>query len=208
MAIAKHGITGAFRGRIGSVVGYELGGQNVMRTVGRRTKPFTERELLNQAKMKAVSEFLRPIKPYVQFGFGPTAPPGSRVGAFQLAQSYTLNHAIELDGENRPFVNPENIRISSGKLLPPQQCTVSREGNRLTFHWDFRKDGQFDRLVVLLYDAAQFCAFREIGAERQEQQDAWEIDHLHLITTPLHVYAAFRDTISGGISDSVYCGVI
>lgn len=209
MAIAKYGINGAFSGKIGSVIGYEVGGQHVMRTVGKRTKPFTERELLNQAKTKAVSEFLKPIKPYIQLGFRPAAPPGSRIGAFQLAQSYTYRHAIEVDAESKPYVRPEKVLVSNGKLLPPQNITVSREGNRLTFQWDFPGgNGGFDRLMVLLYDGSQFSFFREIGADRHDLQDTWAIEHLSHIKTPMHVYAAFRDTVSGGISDSVYCGVV
>lgn len=208
MAIAKQGITGAFRGKIGSVIGYEVGGQNVMRTVGRRTKPFSDRELLNQAKMKAVSEFLRPIKPYVKFGFHWAAPRGSRVGAFQLAQSHTRKHAVELDANNQPFINPEKVLISTGPLMPPQRCTVSREGNRLVFQWDFHQEGASDRLLVLLYDTMLFGFFREIGAERSALTDTWEVDRLHVVKTPVHVYAAFRNTISNEISDSVYCGVV
>lgn len=208
MAIAKQGITGAFSGKIGSIIGYEVGGQNVMRTVGRRTKPFSAQELLNQAKMKAVSEFLRPIKPYVKFGFQQAAPPGSRVGAFQLAQSHTRKNAVELNAANQPVVNPERVLISTGPLVPPQRCTVLREGNRLVFQWDFLGQGASDRLVALLYDGMQFSFFREVGAERSTLTDSWEVDRLHVLKTPVHVYVAFRDTISNRISDSLYCGAV
>lgn len=208
MAIAKQGVNGTFSGKVGSVIGYEVGGQNVMRTVGRRTKPFTERELLNQAKTKAVSEFLKQIKPYIQFGFRQAASPGSRVGAFQRAQSYTYKHAVELDAAHQPMINPEKVLISTGELVSPQHITVSRKGNRLTFRWDFSSGEGFDRLVVLLYDGAQFSFFREAGAERRELQDVWDIEQLSHLKTSVHVYAAFRDTISDGISDSVYCGAV
>lgn len=208
MAIAKQGINGTFSGKVGSIIGYEVGGQNVMRTVGRRTKPFTPRELLNQAKIRTVAEFLRPIKPYIQFGFRQAVPPGGRVGAFQRAQSYTYKHAIELDEEGNPYINPEKTLISTGELCQPQNITVSRKGNRLTFQWDFSGRDGFDRLLVLLYDGTQFSFFREIGAKRRELQDTWEIEYLSHMKTPMHVYAAFRDTISGDISDSVYCGVV
>lgn len=208
MAIAKYGINGPFKGKAGSVIGYEVGGQNVMRTVGRRTKPFTERELLNQARMKAVSEFLRPIKPYIQFGFGQAAPPGSRVGAFQIAQSHTFRQAIELNAEGKPFVNPEKVLISTGELVQPMGLSVQRDGNRLTFQWDSSEGNKFDRFMALLYDGAQSSFFLEVGAERGEGQDTWDVEYLNHLNTPLHGYAAFRNTVTGGISDSVYCGVI
>lgn len=210
MAIVKQGINGAFIGKVGAVVGYELGGQNVMRAIGRRTKPFTPLELLNQAKMKAVSEFLSPIKPYVKFGFQREAPPGSRVGAFQLAQSYTRKNAIEVDENDYAFVNPAKVLISKGDIDPPLNCTVEREGNRLTFRWDCVSTRRSsDRLMILLYNHQDcYRVFRELGAERKAQEDSWEIEHLQLITTPIHVYTAFRDTLNDRISDSAYCGVI
>src|SRR5690554_2902531 len=116
MAIGYQGINGPFRGKVGTVVGYSLNGQQVMRAVGKRTKPFTALELLNQAKMKAVSKFLAPIQPVVKFGYQRVAPAGSRVGAFQLAQSYVRKNAIDMDDEGQPFVNPAKVLISRGPL--------------------------------------------------------------------------------------------
>src|SRR5690606_18725893 len=137
MAIVEQGINGPFRGKVGSVIGYQLNGQNVMRSIGRRrTKPFTELELLNQARMKVTSEFLRPIKPFVKFGFREVAPEGSRVGAFQLAQSHVRKHALDFDAEGKPFVNPAKVLISKGSLEPPRNCRVRRDGNQLIFTWD------------------------------------------------------------------------
>lgn len=208
MAIVKQGIGGVFKGKVGSVVGYELGGQNVMRSLGMRTKPFTRLELLNQAKMKVVSEFLAPIKPYVKFGFQREAPVGSRVGAFQLAQSHTRKNAVDLDEDGKPFVNPAKVLISRGPLAPPENCMVQREGNSITFIWDHHQHRASDRLVVLLYDEDSFRFFRDIGPERRDMKYTVEYDYLHVLKRPVHAYAAFRDTMSDKISDSVYCGTI
>ena len=208
MATIKQGINGAFKGKIGSVIGYQIDGQNIVRMVGKRTKPFTPRELLNQAKIRTASKFLKPIKPYIQFGFARAALTHSRIGAFQLAQSYIYKQAIELDTEDAPYINPEKVLISSGDLFPPQQLSVSREGNRLTFQWEFSGGEAADRLMVLLYDGIQHAFFLEVGAERGALQDTWDVAALAHIDSPMHVYAAFRDTISGSVSSSVYCGAI
>src|SRR5690606_31445588 len=116
--------------------GYTLNGEQVMRSVGKRIKPFTPLELLNQAKMKAVSKFLSPIQNIVKFGYQQEAPPGSRVGSFQLAQSYVRKNAIDLDEEDKPFVNPAKVLISRGTLEPPLNSTATYEDNRLTIHWE------------------------------------------------------------------------
>jgi hypothetical protein len=210
MAIAKNGINGSFRGKVGSVIGYELGGQNVMRSVGRRTKPFTERELLNQQKMKVVSGFLGPIISIVKFGFQRETPASGRVGAFQLAQSYVRKNAVDLDGEGKPFVNPAKVLFSKGELDRPANCTMKCEDSVLTIRWDYFNRGADDRLMVLLYRPGRvfFVDFRDVGAKRQEREDVWKLGPLDPKYGPVHVYAAFRDTIQDVVSDSVYCGTI
>lgn len=209
MAIAKQGINGPFSGKVGSVIGYQLNGQPVMRSVGRRIKPFSALELLNQAKMKAVSKFLGPINPIVKFGFRREAPPGSRVGPFQLAQSYVRKNAIEVDDEQQPFIDPAKVLISRGALEPPLNCTVQREENQLTLRWDWsgHSNGS-DRLMVLLYDGNLFRYFHEMGAMRSKREEVLELDALRFQKKPIHVYAAFLDTMFDKISDSVYCGVL
>lgn len=208
MALAKNGVNGAFSGKVGSIIAYELNGQNVMRSIGRRTKPYSELERLNQAKMKVVSEFLGPIKLYINFGFKREAPKGSRVGAFQLAQSYVRKNAVELDADHQPYINPANVLISKGPLAPPHNCVVERDGNRLTLRWDIVGGGLNDRLMVLLYDGDMLRIFREIGAKRKDNLDIWDVDTLKYADRPVHVYVAFRDTLFDKISDSVYCGTI
>ncbi len=209
MAIAEQGINGPFRGKVGSVIGYQLNGQNVMRSISKpRKRPFTERELLNQAKMKVTSQFLERIRFYVKFGFRGEAPEGSRVGAFQLAQSQVRKHALEIDSEGKPFVNPAKVLISKGNLEPPLNCSVTAEGDRLFFRWDYLESGGYHRLLTLAYDGDSFHFFRDVGAERRSGQDTWDLHDLDLLEQPLHVYAAFRNTMTDEISDSVYCGAI
>ena len=209
MAIVEQGITGAFIGKVGTVIGYQLNGQNVMRSIGRRrTKPFSELELLNQAKMKVTSEFLRPIKSFIKFGFREVAPEGSRVGAFQLAQSHVRKQALDFDAEGKPFVNPAKVLISKGSLEPPRNCRITQDGNRLIFNWDPANGAEYHRLLTLAYDGDSFRFFRNLGAERGSGEDVWDLSHLDLLERPLHVYAAFRSTVSDKISDSVYCGTI
>lgn len=208
MAIAKNGLHGPINGRTGDLTTYELNGQLIVRTIGRRTKPFSPKELLNQAKMKAVSKFLTPIKPFVLFGFRNAVLPGSRVGPFQMVQSYTRKYAVEIDENGEPYINPEKVLISKGPIIPPHNCSVERNGTRITLSWESLGGWKGDRLVVLLYDGDLFRHFREIGAERVAQTDSWENSTLAFAEKPIHVYASFRDTYHDTLSDSVYCGVI
>ena len=209
MAIGHRGINGPFSGKVGSIVGYTLNGQQVMRAVGKRKRPFTALELLNQAKMKAVSKFLGPIKTVVKFGYQREAPPGSRVGAFQLAQSYVRKNAIDFDAEDQPFVNPAKVLISRGDLEPPLNCTATYEDNRLTVSWEPTGNVRgHDRLLLLLYGGNLFRHLHEAGAARREGTETVVIDALRSIKQPVHVYAAFQNAFTDRISDSVYCGAL
>src|SRR3546814_19762145 len=114
--------------------------------------------------MKAVSKFLGPINFIVKFGDQREAPPGSRVGAFQLAQSYVRKNAIDYDEEENPFVNPAKVLISRGDLEPPLNGVATYEGNRLTVSWE--KSGTAwgeDRILLLLYDGYMFGYLRAVG---------------------------------------------
>lgn len=209
MAIADSGINGPFRGKVGSIIGYKLNGQNVIRSVGRRTRPFSKLELLNQAKMRVTSAFLAGIKPFVKFGFRGEAPEGSRIGAFQMAQSYVRKHALAIDESGQPYVDPEKVLISKGNLEPPLNCRVHAEGNRLFFRWDnAHRYGFTQRLLTLAYDGGLTRFFRDLGGRASLGEDTWDLSALDRLERPLHVYAAFRDTMTDEISDSVYCGAI
>jgi len=208
MAITKNGIIGGFSGKVGTVIGYELGGQQVMRSVGRRRKPFTALELLNQAKMRAVSQFLSPIKPYIKMGYQSLVDKGSKVGAFQMAQSYIRKHAIAYDEAEQPYVDPAKVLMFRGTLDVPINCRVERDGNVITTRWDNADDAGHCHVMILIYDQENVRLLKELGAPKREQIDIWETKFLEFATRPVHVYAAFRDVLLGGFSDSVYCGAI
>ncbi len=67
--------------------------------VGERKKPFSSLELLNQARMKATSQFLSPLKLYIKLGYEQMALKSPGVGAFQLAQAHVRKDAITYDAE-------------------------------------------------------------------------------------------------------------
>ncbi|HLT87033.1 MAG TPA: hypothetical protein VKZ57_05540, partial [Sphingobacterium sp.] len=89
MAIQKDGPNGAYIGKVGSVYGYVLHGQNIIRGARKpSTKKPTPAMLLNRAKMKVASSFSTMLVPCLRYGYRALAPKGSRVGAVQLAQSH------------------------------------------------------------------------------------------------------------------------
>lgn len=86
MATFKDGILGGFFGKVGPVVGLQLGDKLVMRALPRRTKPFTSKELENQRKFRLVQNYLSPFLDLLKIGFNNYY---TKTGGFRAALSYT-----------------------------------------------------------------------------------------------------------------------
>src|SRR5690606_5373125 len=121
MAILKEGINGPFSGRIGNIVGYQLNGQNIIRSLPRvpKNRKLSPAALANRRKIAAVSTFLKPLLKALNFGYRGVAPKGSRIGPFQAAQSHTFRHALDYCEDGMPYVNPEKVLVFRGALEGP-----------------------------------------------------------------------------------------
>lgn len=213
MAILKEGVHGPFSGKIGSIVGYQLNGQNIIRTVPvvikRKPSPLTQ---INRARMKAVSQFLRPLKQIIDFGYKNVAPKGSRVGPFQTAQSHTFKHAIDYDDHTVPYVNPEKVLVFRGNHTPPPRLEVEREENLLHLTWDAESCITVKALLIAVayIPEEKVVWFEEGGAKASQGAYTW---NLGAGITPerypnIHVYAGFYDVIWDELSDSAYAGCV
>ncbi|PRD46073.1 DUF6266 family protein [Sphingobacterium haloxyli] len=213
MAVLKGGINGPFSGRVGNIVGYELNGQAIVRSLPSRPKRKpTKLAALNQQRMKAVSQFLRPIKPIINWGYKDLAPPGSRIGSFQQAQSYTFKNALDYDGDNNntPYVNPEKVLLFRGEEQPPKNPRVRREGNALVFEWDPLYAGRHDEIfVAAIYDGAHTFDLLTSGPDLSARSYTWEpFGSTMMGKVPFHVYVGSKNTFTDKLSDSVYLGVV
>ncbi|TJZ62233.1 hypothetical protein FAZ15_06935 [Sphingobacterium olei] len=212
MAIQKNGPNGAFIGKVGSVFGYVLNGQNIIRGARKpSTKQPSAAELLNREKMKVMANFLGPIYPVLRYGYKELAPKGARVGAVQLAQSHVRKECVELDDQGVPFVNPEKVLVFRGSLEPPRECEMQREGNSLHFRWRVNPVHQdsFYQLNVLIYKVdAALVDLRIALTEASAGQCTIESSVLSTNDNPTHVYVGVVDTYKEILSDSVYLGVV
>lgn len=140
-----------FNGKIGTVVGYELRGQFVMRNVGKKRieRPPTPAELANRKKFADVQAWLQPLTDFLRVGFKDYAP---TYEGFVAAKSYISKKAVT--GEYPNFViEPALALVSFGKL--DQAVTagvVSESTNTLTFNWDGGRYVYDDRAMFLVYD--------------------------------------------------------
>lgn len=203
MAKYTEGITGAFSGKVGPVVGSSRNGVPYMKSKGNaRTSLATGAELANRKKFSAAHAWLKPLLPLLRVGFKGYSQTSY---GFNAAKSYLLKHAME-NGQ----VVPEEAKISNGDL--PQSAGLSvtlQDSYKLQFHWspDYM-DGTDpkDQLMTLAYhpesSTAQYVvhgAFRETG----EQILALSRD---FIDKTVHIYAAYVAADRNRQSDSIYLG--
>jgi hypothetical protein len=133
MAKLTQGINGPFSGKVGAVVGYTWKGIPVMR--GRpsaRTKPFTPKELNQQAKFRIMNRFLRPANSLLNVTFAHLAV---RMSAFNKAFSYNIKNAITGVAPNLA-IDYGMALVSRGDLPGAESATVSTVSpGLLQFTW-------------------------------------------------------------------------
>src|SRR5258708_11324291 len=92
MAKLSQGINGPFFGKVGTVVGYTWKGIPVMRALPQdRKKPFTPKELNQQAKFRIMNKFLKPAKTLLNVTFAHLAV---QMSPFNKAFSYNIKNAL------------------------------------------------------------------------------------------------------------------
>ncbi|WP_413531828.1 DUF6266 family protein [Empedobacter brevis] len=114
MAQIKKGILGGFSGKVGTVVGVNWRGKDIIRSLPKASKRQpSELQLLQQIKFKKVIAFLQPIRPILNLYFGNKSGLLSR---YNMATSYTLGNALEMV-DDLPVIVMERVLVSKGDLV-------------------------------------------------------------------------------------------
>lgn len=170
MGTIGNNIFGHFSGKVGAVVGATWRGIPVLRTAPKEsTKPPSPAQLLQRAKFSALMAFLHPIKPFLAARFGKRE--GNNV-PFELALSYHLKEAIEVEGDTLKLIYPK-VCISKGHLRGVEGITATVvSGDVLTIQWRDNSDQSFacagDLLTIALYvpAVASFFFFENIALRK------------------------------------------
>ncbi|MCS4225054.1 hypothetical protein [Sphingobacterium sp. BIGb0165] len=211
MAILHHGPNGPITGKFGSVNAYILNGQNVARGQRKkRTSLPTEKELVNRRKQKVAGEFAKFNYPILDFGYQYKSKKGDRIGAFQLAQRHIFPETLELDAENKPFVNPEKLLVFAGNLLPLADCQIEKEGDILHLKWTAVPiyNGHLFKVNLALINLDGTGDMKTAIAEVNQGSISIRIPGLNSKKFDYHVYVCVWDTFLGEFSNSTYCGLV
>lgn len=134
MATITKGILGGFSGKVGTVVGANWRGKDIIRS---KPKPSsrapTEKQLLQQMKFKLAVTFLQPVRFIQSQYFGSGQGVKSRVNQ---AVSYTISDAMTVVA-GIPELVFNKVLITKGDLAPFQNSAVTPQAGRvLQLTWD------------------------------------------------------------------------
>lgn len=206
MAILKNGILGGVSGKVGTVVGYALKDQDVIRGLGNgRTAPFTEGELKNQSAFSISQRWLQPLTEFLRVGFKDYAV---RYEGFVAAKSYLSKHAIRKDDAG-VYVDPELALVSYGDMDQSEKAgAVSESPNTVTFTWSGGRRVHDDRAMFMVYDIdGGIAEFDTAAVKRQYETGVFKVSDIFSGRT-VHVYLAFVSEDRKRRSNSQYLGVI
>lgn len=205
MAIIKNGILGGFSGKVGTVVGYTLKDQEVIRGLGEgRKAPFTEGELRNQTAFSTPQAWLQPITQFLRVGFKDYA---KRYEGFNAAKSYLSKNAVKSDDAGF-YIDPELALVSFGDMdLAETASAVSESPGTVTFRWSGGRCEHDDRAMFMLYDIdAGSAEFDTAAVKRQLGAGVFTAEAFS--GKSVHVYLAFVSEDRKRRSNSQYLGVI
>ncbi len=208
MAKLSQGINGAFSGKVGAVVGYTWKGIPVMR--GRpsaRTKPFTPKELNQQAKFRIMNRFLRPANSLLNVTFAHLAV---RMSAFNKAFSYNIKNAITGVAPNLA-IDYTMALISRGDLPNADSPAVtSLSAGLLQFTWTDnsgkgKAKGTDKAFVAVFQEESGSWEYRVDITTRS--QGKCEMEMKNFPSKPVQTFIGFISADGKDASDSLYTGL-
>lgn len=155
MAKINKGILGGFSGKVGTVIGYNWRGQEMIRALPKKsTKTPTDLQVKQRAKFTIAMVFLSPIRWFLELYFLRSRGLKSR---FNLAMGYTLQNAIMPDMDGNFVIDYSKVLISSGQLRGMDDAMVApKPDTKLEFVWR-DNSGQGNATVTDKFSGIGYC---------------------------------------------------
>ncbi|WP_264520918.1 DUF6266 family protein [Flavobacterium sp. N1994] len=210
MGTYNKGILGPFSGKVGTVVGANWRGKDIMRSLPKKgSRKASELQLLQRAKFLIVNEFLTPINPILGKYFGSNAGDKTRINQ---ALSYHMREAVT-------YVDPsfvmeyDKVQIAKGDLLGIQNPTVIASGsNGVKYNWE-DNSGQgeakaTDQLVVVVYAPASNLYFYLLTAGTRSAASATLTLPTYFAGLEVQSWITFASADEKHYATSVYMGAV
>ena len=193
-------------GKVGNIVGARWKNKYYLKKAPVRTAPPSDSELQRRFIFKMVSQWMKPLTPFLRVGFRGYHP---EIPAWSAANSLLQREALMRNGYDSS-IDPALVRMSFGNVGLPAQMSVSLNAEKqLLFTWetaiDANKDPR-DRCLLLAYNIERKEALYELGGpQRAEGQAVLSLDGS---PGTWHVYFAFMAQMELRQSHSSYLGTV
>ena len=207
MGTIQKGILGGFSGKVGTVVGANWRGKDVMRSLPKNSqRAATEQQLIVRAKFKLVTQFLTPISTILKAHFGQSSGERSRRN---LAVSYHIREAITGIYPDLSIDYPKVV-VTKGELPGLQELAIAPEaGANLAITWEDNSEQGLakpgDVLLAVAYNPEKNLYEHREGASRS----ASAYDMAVPIDWPgdtIHLWLGFASADGTRCSTSFYAG--
>lgn len=208
MGTLRNGITGNYNGKIGGLVFYIRNGKQVIRTIGKITKPATPAQLQNRKELSVTVAFLKPLIEFVNAGFRLRAA-GTTKSAYNLALAYQKKNAVTGVYPD-VSIKYEQVRVTEGKIGGADEAAVELIPSGLKVTWlcpgSLGWPRPYDQLMLLVYfPVLQKAAYILSGVSRSQCAQVLDLQP-DLLNEYMEVYISFVTQDRKGISNSTYLG--
>jgi hypothetical protein len=210
MGKLPNGPFGAFTGRIGNLVCYDLNGQIIIRTIGINNKPPTIKQQTNRMKMKVINELVQNTYLAMHAGFT-AASNGTVYNYANLAIKHNNPNALKGVYPNVELDYPK-ILFSHGNLETPIDPKVEVVLEGLKFSWDPStqckgEDSQDQVSMVAYCPEKQEMLFIKSGQKRHQGWDILPIEKAYKgLALEIYMYFVADDRLD--VSTTTYLGRI
>lgn len=156
MGVIKNGIMGPVTNKVGTVIGRNFRGLNVITQLYKKSKKSaTNKQERAQIRLGLLSKFLSGAQKVVDPGFIKTIKAGQ--SPLNAAYSYNYRHAFVEENDETKLNFPKLV-LSRGPIERPNCAAVKREGNKIVFSWLVQAENKYsrhdDRADFLMYAPA------------------------------------------------------
>jgi hypothetical protein len=207
MAVYRNGPNSGLSGKFGSVIGYRLNGQDIIKgwPKKRQSKP-SVKELANREKFALLQVWLQPILHFLRIGFKNYAP---TFQGFVAAKSYNSKHAMYQNEAGNWFVEPASVLVSYGTLPLPHLMEMKVIDDKIEITWS-KETGErgLDGAMILTYNLKTKWVTGDFTVSRRDTGKATIDRPSDTGLDEIHVYLAFVAYDQTNQSKSHYLGAI
>jgi hypothetical protein len=208
MGIAKNGPFGMHVGKVGNLVYYELNGKNVVREIGKSSKPPTEKQLKVQMETTFMSSFFSKIVPFIRPGFAAESE-RTKLNAHNICMKQDRREVIAGIYPDLELAY-DHLEVSRGTLRPAVTPMLgqSPEGLQFSWHTDPKMDWpeSSDQVMLLAYfPEIKELVYKIFGNSWFAGADTLEIP-VELQEQRMEVYISFIAADRTAQANSTYMG--